>query len=146
MPESLRLRRLTIADYDPMIALWLLAGLPFKPRGRDGIGPTTKLLNRPDAAAFGITHGAAIVACGIATYDGRRGWINRVAVHPDYRSRGLAGQIINACVSFLKEQGATVIGCQIEEENTPSMRAFEKAGFVCWPDIRYFSIRDSSEA
>ncbi|MFQ5499873.1 MAG: GNAT family N-acetyltransferase, partial [Candidatus Zixiibacteriota bacterium] len=113
-------RRLTIDDYDQIINLWLAAGLPFKPDGRDSRSMMREEMALTHCAFFGFFQGDSMLAVGIANYDGRRGWVNRVAVHPDHRGLGLAKQMIRACESFLMEQGAVVICALIEEENYPS--------------------------
>ena len=137
------IRRLSIADYDDVIRLWSNAGLPFRPLGRDSRESMTKEMALPQCRFFGLFDGDTMLGVAIANYDGRRGWINRMAVHPDYRGRGLAGQLVRECESFLESQGAVVICGLIEEVNTPSMACFEKAGYECLSNIKYFAKRQS---
>lgn len=139
------LRRLTIDDYDMLINLWGDAGLPYRPFGRDTSEKIAREMARPDTAFFGIFEDGAMIAAGLATYDGRKGWINRVAVHPDCRRRGLGSEIIVACEQFLNDVGAEIIGILIEDYNTPSMDLFQKQGYLFGEGIHYFSKRKSSE-
>ncbi|MBU0614590.1 MAG: GNAT family N-acetyltransferase, partial [Nanoarchaeota archaeon] len=37
-----------------------------------------------------LRHEGRIIGTSIGTFDGRKGWINRVAVDPDFRGRRLA--------------------------------------------------------
>ncbi|MEW6051186.1 MAG: GNAT family N-acetyltransferase [Candidatus Zixiibacteriota bacterium] len=140
------IRRLSIADYDDVIKLWSLAGLPHRPRGRDSRQKFSEELQLPVVGLFGLFHNSELLAVGLANYDGRRGWVNRVAVHPDYRGKRLAGEIIRECEQFLRSRGAVVICALIEEHNLPSMAAFSKAGYICHNDIKYFSKRESPDA
>ncbi len=137
------IRRLSIADYDDILRLWSIAGLPFKPHGRDSRESIAKEILLPQCRFFGLYDGDLMLGVAIASYDGRRGWINRMAVHPDYRGLRLAGQLIRECESFLESQGAVVICGLIEEMNTPSMACFNKAGYVCESTIKYFAKRQS---
>ncbi len=138
-------RQLSINQYDDIINLWKKAGLPFRPRGRDSRAHIAQEMEGTDTAFIGIFDNNKLVAAGLATYDGRKGWINRVAVDPDYRGRGLAGKIITACEQFLEGIGAEIIACLIEDYNKPSMALFQKHGYILGKDILYFSRRKSPD-
>ena len=43
-----------------------------------------------------------LVGIVVATHDGRKGWINRLAVHPDYRRRGIAKKLIEEAEEYLR--------------------------------------------
>lgn len=143
MPRELR--KLTIDDYESLLNLWGDAGLTYRPLGRDARERIEREMRRPDTGFFGIFEGARMIAAGLATFDGRKGWINRVAVHPDFRRQGLAAEIITECERFLDSRGADIIACLIEEYNLPSMDLFAKCGYVHGDDVHYFSKRKSSE-
>lgn len=144
MPRTIN--RLTIADYDDIVRVWAIAGLPFKPRGRDHRNRVESEMQRPDSAFFGLSENGRMLAVGLASYDGRKGWIQRVAVDPDRRGEGLGGEIVRACEEFLRQRGAEVISCLIDDINYPSISMFQKEGYECWGNIMYFSKRDSDEA
>jgi len=140
------IRRLTIDDYNEIIRIWADAGLPYKPRGRDSSEMMAKEMQHPTSAFFGLFEDGRMIGVGIANFDGRRGWINRVATDPDHRGSGFAWLIIEACETFLREAGAVVICTLIEEMNTPSMACFEKAGYSCEEPIMYWTKRPSPDA
>ncbi|MDF1545247.1 MAG: GNAT family N-acetyltransferase [bacterium] len=143
---GLELKPLTIDNYDAIISLWAEAGLPFKPFGRDSREFMSKEMALSHTAFFGIFDDRKLIAVGIANYDGRRGWVNRVAVDPDQRGQGLAGRIIAECEAFLRAQGAVVICALIETVNSPSISCFQKDGYQYEKEIGYFTKRDSAEA
>jgi GNAT superfamily N-acetyltransferase len=140
------IKRLTIEDYDEIIRIWSDAGLSTRPCGRESKEVFAQELADPNCAVFGLHEEGRMLAVGIANFDGRRGWINRVAVDPDHRGRGLGGQMIRECERFLKDKGALVMAALIEDDNTPSMTCFEKEGYSCLPDIKYFSKYEFPEA
>jgi GNAT superfamily N-acetyltransferase len=142
---ELTIRRLTIDDYDDIIRVWSDAGLPHKPKGRDSRGMMTKEMAHPSVAYFGLFEDVLLIGVGLANFDGRRGWINRVAIDPDRRGIGLAGRLIDACEEFLRSIGAVVICALIEEVNTPSMSCFEKAGFRAEREYVYWTKRSSPD-
>jgi ribosomal protein S18 acetylase RimI-like enzyme len=139
------IRRLTIDDYDDLIRLWADSGLPYRPFGRDARERIAEQMHRQDTAFIGVFEHGRLVAVGMATYDGRKGWINRVAVEPDHRRQGLAQEIIRECETFLEGRGAEVIACLIDEFNLPSMALFQKLGYLYHEGVYYFSKRKSPE-
>ncbi len=135
------IRRLTIDDYDDIISVWVDAGLPHKLLGRDNRKMMAKEMQHPTSAFFGLFEDDQMIGVGIANFDGRRGWVNRVAIRPDHRGSYLAGRIIEACEAFLREAGAVVMCALIEELNEPSMTCFEKAGYSCANEVMYWTKR-----
>jgi len=138
-------RKLTIDDYDALIKVWADAGLPYRPFGRDSRERMEIEMQREDTEFIGLFLNGRLVALGLVTYDGRKGWINRVAVDPDYRNQGFASRIIEESERFLHGLGAEIIACLIEEYNTPSMALFQKHGYLYGEDIHYFSKRKSED-
>ena len=143
---AIEIKPLTGEDYDDIIRVWSDAGLPFKPHGRESREKLGAELAAPQCAGFGLYEDGRMVAVGIANWDGRRGWINRVAVDPDCRGRKLAGQVIRECEAFLHECGATVIAALIEDINYPSISCFQNEGYTCLEQIRYLVKYDSPDA
>jgi len=141
-----KIRRLNIANYDEIIRLWSDAGLKFKPKGRDSLSSMAKEMGLDGVAYFGYYENNQIIGTCLANYDGRRGWINRLAVHPDFRGKNVAGELIAEAEKFLKSKGAVVLAALIEDINEPSMSCFEKAGFECEKNWLYFCKRKSPEA
>jgi N-acetylglutamate synthase len=140
-----RIRRLTIDDYESIIRVWSVAGLPFKSNGRDSREMMAAEMSLDVCAYFGLEFDSRIMGVVIAQYDGRHGWVNRLAVDPDYRGIGLAGDLIEACEKFFERYGEVVISALIEDENTPSMSCFGKAGFECYESISYWSKRPRTD-
>jgi GNAT superfamily N-acetyltransferase len=139
------IRPLDETDYEAIIQLWADAGLPYKPAGRDSLRALRREFKRRDSCYLGMFDGGRLIGVVIGASDGRKGWISRLAVHPDYRGRGLAGKLIEEVERFLYSLGLKVLACLIEDYNTPSMSAFIKAGYICGRNILYFSKRGSHE-
>ena len=58
------------------------------------------------------------------------GQITNVAVHPDYRRRGLAKQLITAFVDFAKAQDLSLLTLEVRESNAPAISLYESLGFT----------------
>jgi len=139
------IRHLSESDYDSIIRLWGDSGLTYRPSGRDAREVITKELQRTDTCFLGMFDGDKLIGVIIGTSDGRKGWINRLAIDPDYRGQNLAGHLIKAAEDFLHGLGIKVIAALIEDYNTPSMSAFVKAGYIFDQKILYCSKRFSSD-
>ena len=140
-----RFRRLTIDDYDEMMRVWSISGLPFKPNGRESRTMIEREISREQCMFLGVFDGDKMVGVVIANYDGRRSWINRLAVDPDYRGQGLAVELIEKSEEWLSQYGELLVCALIEEMNGPSMGLFEKAGFTCLREITYWSKRPRAD-
>jgi len=143
---DIEIRQLSMDDYDEIIRVWLTAGLTFKPKGRDSRELVAIEMSKAHCAYYGLETESRLIGVGIANWDGRRGWVNRVAIDPDFRGQHLAGRLIDRCEEFLVEQGALVICALIEDVNTPSMSTFERSGYNCEDNFKYWVKRSSMDA
>ena len=55
--------------------------------------------------------------------------VMNVAVHPDFRRRGIAETLINALVTELKNRGSHALTLEVRASNTPAIALYEKLGF-----------------
>lgn len=139
------LRRLTIEDHAAILALWQRAGLhSIRPEGRDSRSEFEKQF-AGGQIAIGLEEDDQLIGVVIATHDTRKGWINRLAIDPDYRHKGYGEQLVHAAEDVLHEAGMHLIAAFIEEGNTSSLALFEKLGYAVHQDITYVSKRDSTD-
>ena len=141
----MEIRKLAINDYEEIIKLWSRARLPYRPKGRDSKKAiVAEMKANPEffLGAFWDNHlvGVVIISC-----DARKGWINRLAVDPDYRNRGIATALIAESEKMLRKRGFRIFCALIEDSNTASKELFKECGYVEHHDIVYFSKRDSDE-
>jgi ribosomal protein S18 acetylase RimI-like enzyme len=141
--DGLVIREFQIEDYDRVMALWTEGGLPLKPLGRDS--------REEIAAQLGLANvrflvaeegrGGPVIGTVLATHDGRKGWINRVAVDASLRRRGIGARLVRAAEDWLESQGLGILACLIEEGNAVSMAVFQALGYVKHSEIIYFAKR-----
>ncbi len=140
------LRRLTIDDHAGILKLWQRAGLhSIRPEGRDSRSEFAKQL-AGGQIAIGLEEDGRLIGVALATSDTRKGWINRLAIDPDYRRQGYGEQLVQAAEDALREIGMHLIAALIEEGNTASLALFEKSGYVTHQHLYYVSKRDSADA
>jgi len=140
-----RTRKLTIDDYNEIVKLWNRASLPYKPEGRDSRSSIVSEMKANPDFFIGAYEGNKLVGMVIASWDLRKGWINRLAVDPMCRRKGVAKTLIAEAEKTLKRKGARVICALIEDTNGSSIALFKNCGYVEHHDIIYFSKRESDK-
>ena len=82
-----------------------------------------------------------VVGMLFGTTDGRKGWINRLAVRPDLRRKDVAKMMIETMEARFETLGLEVFACLIEDHSDSSKRLFEEIGYKDDPAVHYFSKR-----
>lgn len=135
-------RPITRAELPDMIRVWKLAGLPYRRTGRDSISMLgTQLKRNPDLFIGAFIEGE-LAGVVIGSDDGRRGWVNRLAVLPEARRTGVAGALVRACEKALRKRGRRLFCATIERENMASLSLFDGLGYLLEENILYLVKRE----
>ncbi len=134
---TVRIRPLRLSDYAAMIAVFEACGLHPRTRSRDSRKAVAKQLRSNRALYFGAFDGPRLVGTVLGTHDTRKGWINRLAVMPEYRHQGIAARLVRTCERALRKQGMEMFAALIEGDNLASQTLFAKLGYET-SDIRYY--------
>ncbi len=143
--NNILIRKFVTDDYDDVISLWSSAGLPCRPQGRDAKGKIEIEITKPTAVFLVAEYKGKIIGTSLGTQDGRKGWINRVAIIPELQGKGIARMLVEETEKRLYQKGIEIIACLIEEGNDVSMQTFNKLGYIKHEDIIYFSKRKSPD-
>ena len=143
--SRIKVRSLRNDEYDTLMHVWHAAGLPCKPKGRDSREHIAREI-RQGAGFFLVAElDGEMIGSVFGTSDGRKGWINRLAVLPEYQRQGIGHLLVRKAERRLHESGIEIIACLIETWNTVSLQAFERMGYVRHDDIIYFTKRKSPD-
>jgi len=112
-----------------MIAVWQEAGLPIKIAGRDSREAIARQIADYPDFFIGAYDGQRLIGLVVASSDGRKGWINRLAVLPAYRRKKIARKLIARAEQVLFAAGIRVVACLIHNDNLPSLRLFTSQGY-----------------
>jgi ribosomal protein S18 acetylase RimI-like enzyme len=126
----IHIRRFGWSDYDSVTAVWAAAGREVVPRAeleakltRD---PELFLVAEDDSAVVGVVMG---------TYDGRRGWILRLAVHPGSRRQGIASQLVAELERRFAVLECPRVNLLVLPDNEAGLRFWQELGYVPYPDV-----------
>jgi GNAT superfamily N-acetyltransferase len=138
------LRHLAVDDYDVIIRLWKEAGLEsVRLQGRDSHDAFAAQL-AAGQRVIGLEDAGQLLGAVLVTHDTRKGWINRLAVHPDHRRKGYATELIAAAERELRGMGFQIFAVLIEADNNASQELFAQEGYKAH-DIVYMSKRNSDD-
>jgi len=70
-----------------------------------------------------------LMACIMGGYEGHRGWINYLAVHPDYQRAGHGKTLVLTLEAMLFDLGCPKVNLQIRHGNTAVQQFYESIGF-----------------
>ncbi|MFQ5413999.1 MAG: GNAT family N-acetyltransferase [Phycisphaerae bacterium] len=132
------IRPATAGDYAAIVAVWRAAGLAFRAGGRDGEAGFRRQLARFPGLYLVATDADRIVGVVLGTHDERKGWINRLAVLPAYRRRGVGAALVAACDAAIRRAGIEIVAALVEPENASSAALFAHAGYSEDVPVRYF--------
>jgi ribosomal protein S18 acetylase RimI-like enzyme len=70
-----------------------------------------------------------IIATVMAGYDGHRGWINYLAVHPKHQHKGIGRRMMDEAERRLRESGCPKINLQVRATNAGVIAFYKRLGF-----------------
>ncbi len=125
-----RIRQFSWPDYDAVVAVWTAAERDVVPRAE----LEAKLDRDPELFVVAET-GGAVTGVALGTYDGRRGWILRLAVHPDHRRNGIATALVHEVERRLAELGCPQVNLLVLPDNEAGLRFWQELGYLPCPDV-----------
>ena len=127
MPSELTIRPFGWNDEPAVMNLWKDCGLvvPWNDPQKD---IRLKMDFQPDLFLVGVLDGQ-VIASAMAGYEGHRGWINYLAVHPDFQRQGFGRIIMSEAEKALKALGCVKINLQVRESNTGVIWFYQAIGY-----------------
>jgi ribosomal protein S18 acetylase RimI-like enzyme len=141
--DAIIIRRFNTKDYPGIINLWEKAKLSYRPEGRDSFENIKTQIDDGKVIFLVAEANSVIVGCVLGTNDGRKGWINRLAVDPEIRRRRIASRLVKELEGIFDRLGLEVVACLIEKDNSISKNFFKRLGYEYIP-VHYYSRRKSS--
>jgi ribosomal protein S18 acetylase RimI-like enzyme len=121
------------ADTEAVVALWESCGLvrPWNDPRRD---IARKLTVQPELFLVATDPTAddrqALVAAGMAGFDGHRGWVNYLAVRPDLQGGGLGRTMMAEFERLLEAMGCPKVNLQVRAGNEQVLAFYASLGYA----------------
>ena len=128
MTESFLVTRAELSDVPALVNFWELAG-ENDARPQDSVEVVRNLISRDPDAILLVKIDGLVVGSVIAGWDGWRAHLYRLAVHPDYRRRGIARSLLDVAEGRLRELGAGRFDAMVLKGND--------LGAAAWAGRRY---------
>lgn len=139
------IRPMAIEDYNAVIRLWLQTeGMSV--RDADSRENIALYLDRnPDLSFVAISEGNIIGAVLVGT-DGRRGYLQHLAVLPQFRGQRIGYQLISQSINALANIGIPKTHLFVYDDNLNAQKFYEKLGWFPRDNIRMYSYNSSSNS
>jgi ribosomal protein S18 acetylase RimI-like enzyme len=121
------LRRGRRADHGPILEVDRLAFDEFWRFDRQGL---REALTATPVSRLRVADREAV--CGYAIFGraGDRGYLQRLAVHPDRRGQGIGHELVLDGLDWLRRRGVGSVVVNTQHDNLDALRLYERLGFV----------------
>ncbi|MBT3363009.1 MAG: GNAT family acetyltransferase [Chloroflexi bacterium] len=111
-----------------LVDLWVQCGLVVPQNSAQGdIG--SKMDFQPDLLFTGFLEGT-LVASVMAGYEGHRGWVNYLAVSPQYQRKGFGRAMMQHAEAELTKLGCPKINLQVRGGNDSVIKFYDRIGYA----------------
>lgn len=114
-------------DAARVAAIWQACGLS-RPQNDPHRDIARKQAVQPEgflvAELAGQVHGTVMVG-----YDGTRGWLHLLGVHPQAQGRGLGRALVQAAERWLIARGGPKLNLQVRSDNTAVIQFYQRLGY-----------------
>lgn len=125
----MKIRTYEPTDEAQVIALWNLT-FPDEPEWNESKALIERKLNiQPELFLVAVKE-EKIIGTTIAGFDGVRGWVHKVATHPDFLRQGVARELMSAAEEGLRKLGCTKLNIQVRTGNDGAVSTYESMGYV----------------
>lgn len=116
------------ADGDEVRSLWRASGIKIRPGDDDA--SLERFAARNEGMFLVALEDGELIGSALAGWDGRRGWLYHVAVHPAARRRGIGRELVSRLEARLRELGCPKVNLIVWADNDEGMRFWESVGYV----------------
>lgn len=123
-----------LKDRSQVIELWRAVFGYEAAHNEPSLSIAKKLANKDDLF-FVATDGFSVIGTVMAGYDGHRGWLYAVAVHPERRRSGLGDGLVQAAEDALNALGCMKVNLQLLASNEATADFYKSLGYKVEPRV-----------
>lgn len=130
--EAWPLREFRAEDADAMVQLWQACGLtrPWNDARRDLV---RKQSEQPELFLVGVDANDQPVASVMAGWDGHRGAVWYLAVHPQHQRRGWGRRLMAEAEARLQALGCPKLNLLVRDDNAAALGFYARLGYAMEP-------------
>ena len=134
--QPIKLREMTLADYDAVMALWNAAeGV----RANESREEFDRILRRnPDLSCIALA-GDQLAGAVLCCHDGRRGYLYHLAVANAFRRQAVGRQLVDRCLARLQAAGIRRCTIFLLADNTAGETFWRQTGWRERTDLKAFA-------
>lgn len=117
------MRPITIDDYQLLLAFWRANYFISK---MDNYESFRLFLDKNPNLSILAEDNGEIIGSALGSFDGRRGYLQKLVVRKDFRKKGIGSQLVDEIIKNLKELNCMYIPINVEEE---LVSFYESCGF-----------------
>jgi ribosomal protein S18 acetylase RimI-like enzyme len=121
------IRQCRVEDIEAVLRFWRQAGA--MPSATDTAADLERVLEGKSAVVLLAEHENQVIGSVIGGFDGWRGNIYRLVVHPAFRRRGIARELVAAVEQRLAEMGAKRITALVVVDHLWAMGFWSAVGY-----------------
>lgn len=141
--HHMKIQKMTIEDYDAVMGL-LTAMSGVRLRDADSREATARYLERNPGLSFVALVDGALAGCVMCGHDGRRGYLQHLAVSQNFRRQGIGSALVEACLTRLEGFGILKTHIDVLVGNQPAHDFWRRQGWHQRDDIFRYSFQRSS--
>lgn len=131
--DTALVRPVAPGDADAVVALWRVVFPeyrdPLHPQ-RDPVASVARKLAVRDGLFWLAAQEGRVVGTAMAGWDGHRGWLYSVGVHPEARRAGIGARLVAEAERALRALGAPKINLQILAGNEAARAFWQRLGYA----------------
>ncbi len=133
MTPEYAVERFDVAHTDALVLLWQECGLT--KHWNDPHKDIERKLKDPVGGLFVVRDQESLVASVMLGYDGHRGSVYYLAVHPSYQGRGLGRLLMAYCDTFLLALECPKINLYVRDSNLKVLGFYDHLDYVVDPSV-----------
>jgi ribosomal protein S18 acetylase RimI-like enzyme len=113
-------------------------------READSREAVARYLERNPGLSFAAWDGETLIGCALCGHDGRRGYLQHVAVDRLYRGKGIAHDLVTECLDALEAIGIEKTHLDVFVANQAANVYWQRRGWQKRDDINRYSYNRSA--
>ena len=126
---NIQIKQIKLSDFPEVLSLWNKAGLDI-PDVKKEFLEFQCALSMNQSSCLPLVQDKIIIGSVLGAFNGRRGWIYHLAIHPDFGHQGYGSLLLKKVEKALKKKGAHRVLLCVEYTNLKVSPFYEKYGYV----------------